>query len=182
MKLEAGRATQLADDDLSRKRAGTFRVLGIDPGSQVTGYGVVEKVKSKLVWVTHGEIRPGRGALLTQCLETIYDGVREQIRISAPDALAIEDIFYGKNVRSLIKQGHVRGGAILAGRRMGIPVFQYSPLEIKHAVVGYGRAEKEQVQKMIKAILSLPALPPADAADALAVAVCHLHFLKADPI
>lgn len=157
-------------------------MLGIDPGSQVTGYGLVEKVKSRLVWVTHGEIRPGRGARLTECLQAIYDGIREQIRIGEPDALAVEDIFYGKNVRSLIKQGHVRGGAILAGRHLGVPVFQYSPLEIKQAVVGYGRAEKEQVQKMVKAILTLPEIPPPDAADALAAAICHLHFLKTDPI
>jgi crossover junction endodeoxyribonuclease RuvC len=164
------------------KGDGTFRVLGIDPGSRVTGYGVVEKIRGGLVWVAHGEIRPGKSALLSTCLQTIYDGLKEQIEQSSPDALAIEDIFYGKNVRSLIRQGHVRGGAILAGKQMGVPVYQYSPLEIKSAVVGYGRAEKEQVQKMVKAILTLPELPPPDAADALAVAICHIHFLKADPI
>ncbi|MEW6332710.1 MAG: crossover junction endodeoxyribonuclease RuvC, partial [Thermodesulfobacteriota bacterium] len=107
---------------------------------------------------------------------------KEAIRESAPQALAIEEIFYGKNVKSLIRQGHVRGVAILAGRHMGVPVYEYSPLEIKKAVVGYGRAEKSQVQTMVKAILGLPELPPPDAADALAVAICHGNFLKTEPI
>jgi crossover junction endodeoxyribonuclease RuvC len=98
-----------------------------------------------------------------------------------PDALAIENIIYGKNIRSLIKQGHVRGVAILTGAESGVPVYEYSPLEIKKAVVGYGRAEKGQVQMMVRAILKLSELPPPDAADALAVAICHIHFKKADP-
>jgi crossover junction endodeoxyribonuclease RuvC len=160
----------------------TFRVLGIDPGSHVTGYGVVAKVRSGLSHVIHGEIRMIKGSALTLCLPTIYDGVQEVIRQSAPDAMAIEDIFYGKNVRSLIRQGHVRGVVILAGTQRGIPVYEYSPLEIKKAIVGYGRAEKAQVQTMAQAILNLPALPPPDAADALAVAICHINFMKADPI
>jgi crossover junction endodeoxyribonuclease RuvC len=120
--------------------------------------------------------------LLSACLQTVYDGLREVIRKAAPDALAVEDIFYGKNVRSLIRQGHVRGVAILAGKHSVSPVYEYSPLEIKKAVVGYGRAEKGQVQMMVRAILNLSELPPPDAADALAVAICHIHFRKADPI
>ena len=124
--------------------------MGIDPGSHVTGYGVVEKARSGLRHIVYGEIRPGKGAPLSLCLQTIYDGLREVIRQSAPEALAIEEIFYGKNVKSLIRQGHVRGVAILAGKHMGIPVYEYSPLEIKKAVVGYGRAEKNQVQTMVK--------------------------------
>jgi crossover junction endodeoxyribonuclease RuvC len=164
------------------KGGGTFRVLGIDPGSHVTGYGVVVKARSGLSHFIHGEIRPAKGAALTSCLQTIYEGIHEVIQQSAPDALVIEDIFYGKNVRSLIRQGHVRGVAILAGKQRGIPVYEYSPLEIKKAIVGYGRAEKAQVQTMAKAILNLPELPPPDAADALAVAICHINFMKADPI
>jgi crossover junction endodeoxyribonuclease RuvC len=96
--------------------------------------------------------------------------------------MAIEDIFYGKNVKSLIKQAHVRGVVILAGAMRQIPVFEYSPLEVKQAVVGYGRAEKSQVQKMVATILHLSKIPPADAADALAVAICHINFLKVKPI
>ncbi len=160
----------------------TFRVLGIDPGSHVTGYGVVEKARGGLCWIAHGEIRPARGGTLSSCLQTIYDGLRESIRQWTPDAVAVEDIFYGKNVRSLIRQGHVRGGVILAARHEGIPIYEYSPLEIKKAVVGYGRAEKGQVQQMVRAILKLPELPLPDAADALAVSICHIHFSKTEPI
>ncbi len=164
------------------KEVGTFRVLGIDPGSRVTGYGVVENAANGLRCVVHGEIKPARGASLPTCLQTICGGIQEVIRHAAPEAMAIENIFYGKNIRSLIKQGHVRGVAILAGADGGVPIYEYSPLEIKKAVVGYGRAEKGQVQRMVRAILKLPELPPLDAADALAVAICHIHFRKADPI
>jgi crossover junction endodeoxyribonuclease RuvC len=164
------------------KETGTFRVLGIDPGSHVTGYGVVENTANGLRCVLHGEIKPVRGAFLSACLQTICGGIQEVIRRTTPEALAIENIFYGKNIKSLIKQGHVRGVAILAGADGGLPIYEYSPLEIKKAVVGYGRAEKEQVQMMVRAILKLPELPPPDAADALAVAICHIHFRKADPI
>jgi crossover junction endodeoxyribonuclease RuvC len=171
-----------AKDDTIANRNGTFRVLGIDPGSQVTGYGVVEKTGSSLCHIVHGEIRPGKGAALTACLESIYVDLYEVIRQSVPDALVIENIFYGKNVRSLIRQSHCRGVAILAGKQRGIAVYEYTPLEIKKAVVGYGRAEKTQVQKMVKAILNLAELPPPDAADALAVAICHINFRKTEPI
>lgn len=164
------------------KKAGTFRVLGIDPGSHVTGYGVVEYAASALRCVLHGEIKPARGVSLSSCLRTICGGIQEVIGRTAPAAMAIEDIFYGKNVRSLIKQGHVRGVAIWAGADGGLPVYEYSPLEIKKAVVGYGRAEKGQVQMMVRAILNLPELPPPDAADALAAAICHIHFRKADSV
>ena len=171
-----------AKDDTIAKRNGTFRVLGIDPGSQVTGYGVVEKAGGGLRHIVHGEIRPGNGATLTTCLQSIFVDLYEVIRLSAPDALVIENIFYGKNVRSLIRQGHCRGVAILAGKQRGIAVYEYTPLEIKKAIVGYGRAEKAQVQKMVKAILNLSELPPPDAADALAVAICHINFRKTEPI
>lgn len=171
-----------AKDDTIAKQNGAFRVLGIDPGSHVTGYGVVEKVGGDLCHIAHGEIRPGKGAVLTACLQSIYVDLYEVIGSSAPDALVIEGIFYGKNVRSLIRQGHCRGVAILAGKQRGIAVYEYSPLEIKKAIVGYGRAEKAQVQKMVKAILNLSELPPPDAADALAVAICHINFRKTEPI
>ena len=171
-----------AKDDTIAKRNGTFRVLGIDPGSHVTGYGVVEKTGGGLCHIVHGEIRPGKGAALTACLQSIYVDLYEVIGRSAPDALVIENIFYGKNVRSLIRQGHCRGVAILTGKQRGIAVYEYTPLEIKKAVVGYGRAEKTQVQKMVKAILNLAELPPPDAADALAVAICHINFRKTEPI
>ncbi len=159
-----------------------MRVLGIDPGSRITGYGVIEKRKSGLVEIEHGEIKPPKQESLSLCLVTIYDQLLEAVDRSSPDAISVEDIFYGKNVKSLIRQGHVRGVAILAGARRRIPVFEYTPLEIKQAVVGYGRAEKAQVQKMVKAILKLPEAPSADAADALAVAICHINYMKVQPV
>jgi crossover junction endodeoxyribonuclease RuvC len=176
----AGGETGKGDRGIA-KGPGTFRVLGIDPGSHVTGYGVVEEAAYGLCCVKYGEIKPVKGVALSSCLQTICGGIQEVIRRTEPDALAIENIFYGKNIRSLIKQGHVRGVAILAGAESGVPVYEYSPLEIKKAVVGYGRAEKGQVQMMVRAILKLSELPPPDAADALAVAICHIHFRKADP-
>ncbi len=159
-----------------------MRVLGVDPGSRITGYGAVVKQLHGLAELTRGEIRPTKEECLSSRLATIYNQLLEIIDRTSPDAIAIENIFYGKNVKSLIKQGHVRGVTILAGSCRHIPVFEYSPLEIKQAVVGYGRAEKDQVQKMVKAILHLSELPQADAADALAVAICHINFLKALPI
>jgi crossover junction endodeoxyribonuclease RuvC len=158
-----------------------LRVLGIDPGSHITGYGVVEKGGRDLVEIDHGEIKPPRGMLFSGSLLMIHERLLAVVGETKPDAIAIEDIFYGKNVKSLIKQAHVRGAVILAGSRCQVPVFEYTPLEVKKAVVGYGRAEKNQVQMMVRAILKLPELPPADAADALAVAICHINFLKVQP-
>ena len=177
----AGCGAEKGDPDIV-KRAGTFRVLGIDPGSQVTGYGVVEEAAYGLCCVTYGELKPAKGIAFSSCLQTICGGIQEVIRRTEPQALSIESIFYGKNIRSLIKQGHVRGVAILAAAESGVPVYEYSPLEIKKAVVGYGRAEKGQVQMMVRAILKLPELPPPDAADALAAAICHIHFRKTDTL
>ncbi len=159
-----------------------MKILGIDPGSRVTGYGVIEQYRDGLRVLVQGDIRPAVNDSLSSRMVAIYERLLDVIDRSGPDAVAIEDIFYGKNVKSLIKQGHVRGVAILAGARRGIPVFEYTPLEIKQAVVGYGRAEKRQVQRMIAAILQLPEMPAADTADALAIAVCHMNFRKTQPI
>ena len=157
-------------------------ILGIDPGSHITGYGVIDKKGNYLQHVLHGEVKLRKDSLLTTVLSSIYQQLSVVIADNAPQAVALENIFYGKNVRSLIKQAHVRGVIIFAGVSSGIPVFEYSPLEVKKAVVGYGRAEKRQVQIMVKAILKLPTLPPPDAADALAVAICHANFLKEQPV
>jgi crossover junction endodeoxyribonuclease RuvC len=159
-----------------------LRILGIDPGSHVTGYGIIEKEGNYLRHVLHGEIKAKKESLLSTMLISIYQQLSAVISESAPRAISLENIFYGKNVRSLIKQAQVRGVVIFAGACKGIPVFEYSPLEVKKAVVGYGRAEKRQVQIMVKAILKLPELPQADAADALATAICHANFLKEKPI
>jgi len=159
-----------------------LRILGIDPGSHVTGYGIIEKKGNYLRHVLHGEIKAKKESPLSIMLISIYQQLSAVIEQNAPQAIALENIFYGKNVRSLIKQAQVRGVVIFAGADKGMPVFEYSPLEVKKAVVGYGRAEKRQVQIMVKAILKLTALPPADAADALATAICHANFLKDQPI
>jgi len=155
-----------------------LRTLGIDPGSRVTGYGVVEQAGGRIVRVDHGEIRIRNGEPFTRCLSRIFDELTEVIQRTRPDAIALEDIFYGKNVKSLIKQGHVRGVALLAASRSGVPAYEYTPLEVKKAVVGYGQAEKHQVQMMIRAILQLQETLPPDASDALAVAICHTHTKK----
>jgi crossover junction endodeoxyribonuclease RuvC len=159
-----------------------LKVLGIDPGSRVTGYGVVEKQRNGLIALLQGDVRLASNDSLSSFMITLYNQLLAVIDDIEPDAMAIEDIFYGKNVKSLIKQAHVRGVVILAGAMRHIPVFEYSPLEVKQAVVGYGRAEKSQVQKMVATILHLSKIPPADAADALAVAICHINFLKVKPI
>ncbi len=152
--------------------------MGIDPGSLITGFGVVENTRNSIAYIHHGEIKSPRNCSLPPFLVDIYEQLMAAIRETKPDAVAIEDIFYGKNVKSLIKQGHVRGVALLAASRSGLPVHEYSPLEVKKAVVGYGRAEKQQVQVMIQAILCLKEILPEDASDALAVAICHTNTKK----
>ncbi len=140
---------------------------------------MVEKQKGGLTHVIHGEVRIAKGLSLSLSLVMIYDNLLEVVRQTSPDAIVVEDIFYAKNVKSLIRQGETRGVVILAGSRSSIPVYEYTPLEVKKAVVGYGRAEKNQIQNMVRAILKLTELPPIDAADALAIAICHANSSKA---
>jgi crossover junction endodeoxyribonuclease RuvC len=148
----------------------------------VTGYGVIDKSGNYLRHVTHGEIKARRNSLLSEVLMDIFRELGAVIAENNPQTVSLENIFYGKNVRSLIRQAQVRGVVIYACAARGLPVFEYSPLEVKKAVVGYGRAEKRQVQIMVKAILKLDGLPPADAADALAAAICQANFMKEQPI
>jgi crossover junction endodeoxyribonuclease RuvC len=152
------------------------RVFGIDPGSERTGYGCVETDGSRHRIVTCGAVRAPMSAPFADRLFEIHTRLVELLVEYRPDAVAVESIFYAANVRSALKLGHARGVAMLAAAQAGLPVVEYSPAEIKRAVVGYGRAEKHQVQQMVKLLLALPAVPsPHDAADALAVAICHLH-------
>ena len=151
------------------------RILGIDPGANATGYGVVEGIGDRLVAGQFGVIRAKQGQPLADRLLSIFEGLRGVIEAQRPHECAIEDVFNSKNPRSSLILGHARGAGILAARSMGIPVFEYSPLEVKRAVVGYGRAEKQQVQVMVKLILGIDGRVAQDAADALAVAVCHLN-------
>ena len=159
-----------------------MRVLGVDPGLIRTGYAIIDQRRHGLQYILYGEIGPDRGNPFSHSLMTIYDRLSDVIRETSPDCMAVESVFYGKNVKSLIKQAHVRGIVLLAGARSGTPMFEYSPLEIKRAVVGYGRAEKRQVQQMVKAILKLTDLPPSDAADAMAAAICHANALKTSSV
>jgi len=156
-------------------------VLGIDPGSQITGYGVVERVNGRLREILQGEIRP-KEEFLSAKLVLIFNRLKDIMATVGPQAVAIENIFYGRNVKSLITQGHVRGVAILAASTAKIPIYDYTPLEIKKSVVGYGQATKIQVQKMVQVILNLKEMPRPDAADALAVAICHINFMKKEPL
>lgn len=155
-----------------------IKILGIDPGLQATGYGLIERKNGKPVHLLHGEIKGSKRCKFSKSLLHIYQELMVLIREQKPHALAVEDVFYGKNIKSLVKQAQVRGVIILTGSSEDLPVFEYSPLEVKSAVVGYGRAEKQQVQKMVQAILSLKETAPPDASDALAIAICHLHSRK----
>jgi crossover junction endodeoxyribonuclease RuvC len=154
-----------------------MRVLGIDCGTQYTGYGVVElHTNHRLVCVTCGAIKLSPRETLASRLATIFTRISALIEEHHPDNVAIEDVFYAVNVKSALKLGQVRGVAMLAASSAGLHVAEYSPLTIKSAVVGYGKAEKEQVQHMVMRLLNLSEIPePPDAADALAIAICHLH-------
>ena len=154
-----------------------MRVLGIDCGTECTGYGVVEfDDREQSVCLGFGGIKLSPRDPLAERLATIFDKLCSVIRQHRPDRVAIEDIFYAVNVKSALKLGQVRGVAMLAASSLGVAVSEYAPLTIKSAVVGYGRAEKEQVQMMVARLLRLDEIPqPADAADALAIAICDLH-------
>jgi crossover junction endodeoxyribonuclease RuvC len=152
------------------------RIFGIDPGSERTGYGCVESDGRRHRLVTCGAITALPGAELPQRLSRIFRELSSLLRTARPDCVAIENLFHAVNARSALKLGHARGVAMLAAVEAGCEVVEYTPAEVKRAVVGYGRAEKTQVQMMVKLLLGLAAAPsPHDAADALAVALCHLH-------
>ncbi len=154
-----------------------MRVLGIDCGTEYTGYGVVELLSDdRLVCIVCGAIKVSPREPMAARLSLIYTRLQELISEHRPERVAIEDVFYAVNVKSALKLGQVRGVAMLAAAAAGLEVAEYAPLSIKSAVVGYGKAEKHQVQQMVTRLLNLDQVPePADAADALAIAICHLH-------
>jgi crossover junction endodeoxyribonuclease RuvC len=152
------------------------RIFGIDPGSQRTGYGCVERIGSRHHLVICGSLSGPATATFADKLHAIHEGLTTLLGRHRPDCVAIEDIFHARNVRSALKLGQARGVALLAAAEAGVPIVEYAPAVIKRAVVGYGRAEKQQVQHMVKLLLGLEAPPtPHDVADALAVAICHLQ-------
>lgn len=152
----------------------SYRVLGIDPGSRITGYGLLEIDGSQMNYVASGCIRPESGALPERLAE-IYHGVCEVIASHKPEIFVIEEVFLARNPSSALKLGQARGVAIAAGVAHGLPVHEYAARRVKLAVVGTGKASKEQVQHMVRVILRLPGTPTADAADALAIAICHVN-------
>jgi crossover junction endodeoxyribonuclease RuvC len=157
-----------------------MRVFGIDCGTEVTGFGVVESDDSgrqtRLVMKAMGAIRLSKKKTLPVRLEEVYRELTTQLELWKPDAVAIEEVFYSVNAKSALKLGQVRGVALLAAATQKLPVAEYAPLKIKSSVVGYGLAKKAQVQFMVARLLELDEVPPSeDAADALAVAICHIH-------
>ena len=154
-----------------------MRVLGIDCGTEFTGFGVVEQGKDRtLRYLTAGVVRLSKKESLSQRLSHVFADLTAVIEKYSPEIVAIEEVFYSVNAKSALKLGQVRGVAMLAASQAGLELAEYSPLSIKSAVVGYGRAEKIQVQHMVARLLCLNAIPePPDVADALAIAICHLH-------
>jgi len=150
------------------------RILGIDPGLRVTGFGVIERSGNQLKYVTSGCVRSGEGELAVR-LKVLLDGLSEVIAANRPQQVAVEKVFVNVNPHSTLLLGQARGAAICAAVIAGLPVAEYTALQVKQAVVGKGHAQKEQVQHMVRRLLALPGDPSPDAADALACAICHAH-------
>jgi crossover junction endodeoxyribonuclease RuvC len=160
-----------------------MRVVGIDPGTATTGYGVIEESAGRLVLIAFGTICTPADMPMPRRLLELHDRLIELLALHAPQSAAVESLFFQKNVRTAISVGQARGAALLALARRGTPVSEYTPLEVKQAVTGYGGAEKRQVQEMVRTLLALPEIPkPDDAADALAVAICHAHSYKIEQL
>jgi crossover junction endodeoxyribonuclease RuvC len=156
-----------------------LRVLGIDPGTAITGFGIVEGEGDSLGLATYGAITTPANQPLAQRLQHIYRELRALIAEWHPDSAAVEELFFSKNARTALAVGHARGVALLALFDAGLAIQEYKPAEVKQAVAGYGNAPKEQVQGMVQLLLSLDEIPrPDDAADALAVAICHFHSAR----
>jgi crossover junction endodeoxyribonuclease RuvC len=155
-------------------------VLGVDPGSRVTGYGLVKKTGGNLTCIHFGTIRPPTNIPFYGRIYEIFQAMAEIMAAHRPEEMAIEDVFFAKNVKSSLKLGHARGAVLIAAVQCGIKIYDYTPLEIKNAVVGYGRAPKDQVRSMVEVILRLKESPDLDASDALATAVCHLNWTRYD--
>jgi crossover junction endodeoxyribonuclease RuvC len=154
------------------------RILGIDPGSRITGYGVIEVDRGRLCFVACGTVVTDRRHPFAHRLNEIFDGLNEVIQMHLPAVAAIEDVFLATNPRSALKLGHARGVAVVAAMQNGLAVYDYSPRQVKQAVAGYGQAEKRQVQHMVRVLLGLSAAPTTDAADALAIAICHANQFR----
>jgi crossover junction endodeoxyribonuclease RuvC len=154
-------------------------LLGIDPGTAITGYGLIAQQGNHIKQVCHGVIRTEANLELAARLLKIHRQLEQLIQEYQPAAVAVEQLFFNKNTRTALAVGQARGVILLAAAQAGLEIFEYTPLQVKQAVVGYGRAEKSQIQEMVRMLLCLPELPkPDDAADALAIAICHAHSRK----
>ncbi len=154
-------------------------ILGIDPGIAIVGYGIVEYNGNKFRTIAYGAITTPAGTLLSQRLKTVYSELRLLIHEHTPDTLSVEELFFNTNTKTAMTVAQARGVILLAAVNENLPIFEYTPLQIKQAVTGYGRADKIQVQQMIKTLLGLDKVPkPDDTADALAVAICHAHCAR----
>lgn len=152
-------------------------IMGVDPGTAITGFGLLSYKENRFSLVECGCIRTSPGKPIASRLQTLYTELLTAIGKFKPGYFAVEELFFNKNTRTALAVGHARGVCILAAAGSGLPVYEYTPLQVKKAVTGFGRAEKRQVQFMVKSILNLPAVPePDDIADALAVAICHAHL------
>jgi crossover junction endodeoxyribonuclease RuvC len=152
-----------------------MRILGIDPGSRITGYGIITAQGNEIGFVACGTIRTEGEPDFSRRLLTIFQDLCEVISIHSPEVAAVEDIFIDRNPRSALKLGHARGAAVVAVLHNNLAVYDYTARKVKQAVAGYGHAEKSQVQHMVRFLLDLDSVPSQDAADALAVAICHAH-------
>ncbi|HWO41799.1 MAG TPA: crossover junction endodeoxyribonuclease RuvC [Candidatus Eisenbacteria bacterium] len=161
--------------DAANVSARARRILGVDPGSIVTGWGVVEAAGGCLRYVAHGTIVSSAAESQETRLQRIYRGLTEALSVYSPDGISLERVFFARNAQSTLKLGQARGVALLAAALNQVKAYEYSAAEIKMAVVGYGHATKEQVQMMVASLLSIPAELGTDPADALAAAICHLH-------
>jgi len=154
-------------------------VLGIDPGTAITGYGLVKGEGDDLSLVAYGAITTSSDWPLPERLQRIYQELMALIEDRQPTAVAVEELFFSKNVRTALSVGQARGVTLLAAANAGLPIHEYTPLQVKQAIAGYGRATKDQVQQMVRMLLALDSVPqPDDAADAIAVAICHIHSAK----
>jgi crossover junction endodeoxyribonuclease RuvC len=153
-------------------------VLGVDPGSLVTGYGLIEKEQNRTTFLHADTIVSSNNVPFFERIHHIYRSMVEIMNLYKPQEMAVEDIFFAKNVKSALKIGHARGAVLIAACQCDIKIFEYTPLEIKKSVVGYGRATKEQVRSMVQVILDIKNPPNLDASDALATAICHLNWTR----
>lgn len=153
-----------------------MRIIGIDPGIAIVGFGIIDKKGNQLIPKQYGSIQTKAHTRESLRLKQVYDGMKELLEAYQPEVMGVEKLFFNRNVTTAFSVGQARGVILLAAEEANIPVFEYTPLQVKQAVVGYGGADKRQIQEMVKILLSLPQIPkPDDVADALGVAITHAH-------